>query len=499
MLGKILGLDINEDFIAAVEVAGGLHGYQITACASVPLAKASDIDEALATIFEQINPKGAVCLSSIPAGRFSYRQLAMPFKDKKKIRQTVVFELEPMLAAAIDELLIDFTVVDQSADHTNILAASVSREFLAAHLAFLRSQNFEPVVLEIRDAPLVGCLLKRPATADNGLLLDVGSDKCTLALFLNRRIALIRDLPMVGSDIVSASTARDVDNAVAEKERVAFRLESFCKAAQNTIRSFAAESGKLIPLEKVYITGCGAAGSEVVNSVGRFFNVPAEMVDLRRSANVQIGKEMTGDWQPAFMDNALALALRGGKSGRGFNFRREEFAATGQYFRLKKEIRTALVFIMVFLSLIIVDFGVDYHALRDHYYALDQQLTAVFTKTFPDVKRIVDPVQQMRVKIKELKKAAISLPTGGVNRNILDLLAEISRRIPPKLAVHVARMTIDQEEVHIKGKTDTFNTVDSIKKNLAASAFFKGVAISSANLARSGEGVQFELRLQRRQ
>ena len=82
---------------------------------------------------------------------------------------------------------------------------------------------------------------------------------------------------------------------------------------------------------------------------------------------------------------------------------------------------------------------------------------------------------------------------------VLELLKDISQRVPKSLNVHVTRMVIDPEAVRINGKTDTFNSVDNIKNELGASAYFSAVTISSANLDRAGRQVQFEIKLQRAQ
>jgi Tfp pilus assembly protein PilN len=81
---------------------------------------------------------------------------------------------------------------------------------------------------------------------------------------------------------------------------------------------------------------------------------------------------------------------------------------------------------------------------------------------------------------------------------VLDLLKDMSDRIPKSLDVKISRMVIDQETVRVSGKTDTFNTVDSIKNGLETSRHFSGVTISSANLDRTGKRVQFEIKLQRK-
>ena len=80
---------------------------------------------------------------------------------------------------------------------------------------------------------------------------------------------------------------------------------------------------------------------------------------------------------------------------------------------------------------------------------------------------------------------------------MLDLLKDISQRIPESLAVRIVRMVIDLETVRISGSTDTFNTVDKIKNDLESSAFYNSATISSAKLDRTGEKVEFEIKLER--
>ncbi len=148
----------------------------------------------------------------------------------------------------------------------------------------------------------------------------------------------------------------------------------------------------------------------------------------------------------------------------------------------------------VILALVMIDYGVDYYGMKKRYNALDRQVVKIFTQTLPNMTKIVDPVQQMRVQVDEMRKTAGMFTAGSKGRSVLDLLEDISKRVPSSLDVKVSRVVIDPEGVVIKGTTDTFNTVDSIKKGLDDSVFFSDVVISSANLDRSGNRVRFELR-----
>jgi general secretion pathway protein L len=198
------------------------------------------------------------------------------------------------------------------------------------------------------------------------------------------------------------------------------------------------------------------------------------------------------------MNNALALALRDAKQGQGFNLRKDDFEIKRDYYGLKREFRGAAVFLLLVFSFLAADMGVDYYYLKKRYTMLDQKITDVFKQTMPEVTRIVDPVQQLNVKINEKKRSAVSIPGINSNDKVLDLLRDISNRVPKALDVRVTRMVIDPESVRMSGKTDTFNTVDSIKNELEPSTYFSNVTISSANLDQTGKRVQFEIKLQRK-
>jgi hypothetical protein len=126
---------------------------------------------------------------------------------------------------------------------------------------------------------------------------------------------------------------------------------------------------------------------------------------------------------------------------------------------------------------------------------LNNQITDVFTSTFPDVKKIVDPLQQMRIKIQEARKNAL-LP-GVTDKNIraIDILNNISKLISKNIDVNFTRLVIGAENTVISGDTDTFNSVDGIKNGLEKSNLFKKVVISSANINKSDNRVRFKLKI----
>jgi len=142
-----------------------------------------------------------------------------------------------------------------------------------------------------------------------------------------------------------------------------------------------------------------------------------------------------------------------------------------------------------------------FNVLLDSYFmgkkltVLNNQITGVFTSTFPDVKKVVDPLHQMRIKIQEARKNVL-LP-GVTDKNIraIDILNNISKLISKNIDVNFTRLMIGAESTVISGDTDTFNSVDGIKNGLEKSDLFKKIIISSANINKSDNRVRFKIKI----
>ncbi|MFO8163498.1 MAG: pilus assembly protein PilM [Thermodesulfobacteriota bacterium] len=496
---KILGIDIHDDSIAAVQVKRGLRGYHITGCASVMMADGKDLDEAFKALREQVDLKADTFISTLPSEKISYRNFQMPFRSTKKIRQTIAYEIETMVPFPVEDLVVDFAFIDQS-DQSDILAASVGREYISEYLTFLQSYGVNPEILDIQGVPIVSWLLRHTETPDDGIFLDVGQKRNTMILYLKKRISLIRSLPfcdgLVDEAMPNAPNGNKLQGQAGKPITSCF--ESLCRNIQNTLRAFEYQNDIEAKPEKIFVTGIGSLYPHTVGLIERFIDIPVEEINVTSDdPSIHVDENIVHSWNSATMDSALTLALRGNKQGLGFNFRKDGFELKRRDTKLKREFRRVAVFLLVIISLLATYFTGDYYFLKERYRILDKQIEEIFKQTLPDVARIVDPLQQMKVKITQIKRSAFSFPSIGGGSKVIDLLRDISLRVPESLDVKVMRMTVDIETVIMKGETDTFNTVNIIKKELEPSKYFSAVTISSANLERSSKRVQFEIKLKR--
>ncbi len=497
MPGKILGIDINQDNITAVQLTGGLKGYYITACLRIMIKRDGGLDDALGELSQRMELKSDTYMASVPPGMVSFRNIRLPFREHKKIRQALPFEIETFVPFPIDDLITDFIILDRS-DQSEVLAVSAKKTYIFQYVAGLQKYGIDPDILDVGPAPVASWLFEQDGTPENGLLLDVGLNSNSMVLFIKKKIVLIRDFPFHDKGDSSSIQGYDSTPDGVTDERIESGLRSLCVSVQNTIHSFGWQTGRRITLDKIYITGTGALYSVTEKSLNRFWGIPVEKLPLNRDKRIRLDKRVAGDWNPEIMGGALALALRDPKKGHGFNLRKDDLKITRRYLGPTNEIRKAAAFLIVFLLFFAFDVGADYMFLKKRYEMADRRCDEVFRQTFPEMKNVIYPVLQMRQKIEEIEGSAVLLP-GLIKRDqkILDLLMEISRRIPKSSDIDINTMVIDPETVRITGETDTFNTVDNVKNNLEPSQYFSSVTINSANLDRTGKKVNFEIKMQR--
>jgi general secretion pathway protein L len=249
--------------------------------------------------------------------------------------------------------------------------------------------------------------------------------------------------------------------------------------------------------EKIFFTGPGALYSGLAEQLTRFLELPAEQINMCRDTGVDMDASISQTWNPALMDPALALALRNGRKGARFNLRKEEFVIQKPYLGIKKEIRRLGILLFFILAFFIADQVVDFYILKDRYLNIKGRVEEIFQQALPNEPYTADAVARIERKISDIKNGSDAIPGIQADERVLDLILDISDRIPKEMDVLVTRMVIDPEAVRISGITDNFNSVDSIKSGLEPSKYFREVTISSANLDKTGKQVKFELKLQR--
>jgi len=481
MSRKVLGIDIRNQSLTAVLLNSSLREYKVDDYVHLPFSDPDnlekDLSAALEKLAENMDISGSDCVVSIPAGHFTFRNLKVPFSNSKKIKMVLPFELEPTLPYAVEDLVIDFYALDNApaGDQTELIAAAIEKKELAPYIEALASMNIDPEKLTLSGLPTALCLANQADPEEDQLFIEIDESHGTLFVLASDRLQLIRSFPLPDG---------------------ASKTKLLCAQIQQTLAALQESSVlNFEPLEGV-VSGIGLDETNMAAEISAALDIPVKTISVADRLDIPVERNTERSWIPAQMDNALALALMEVEGFDGLNFHKGQFAAQkflSKHKRplIKTGILAAAVLVLMFFNVLMETYTVNKQVRR-----INRQMTQIFKATFPEVKTIRYPYQEMQAKMLETKKNTVFQAETGPHIRSIDILNNISEKIPESITVNLTRLVIQPENVLISGTTDTFNSVDDIKSHLEQIQHFEKVTISSANMDRSGNEVRFMLKVE---
>jgi general secretion pathway protein L len=482
MSRKVLGIDIRNETVTAVLLHSSLREHRVEDFIHLPFSGPDDaersLSSALQTLAEKMDLSGSDYVVAIPANQFIFRNMQIPFSNAKKIRMVLPFELETTLPYATEDLVIDFHTLNgvPAGDQTKLIAAAIEKSKLKPYLDALASIQADPEKLTLGGLPTALCLATQADPEEDQLFIEIEDSYGTLFILTGGRLQLIRSFPLPPNGPSKAP--------------------QLCAQTQQTLAAFLESSESNFEPIEVAASGIGLDETSIIPDLSRALDIPVKTASIANRLGIPIESNEENPWIPAQMDNALALALTEVEGYDGLNFHKGQFAAQKFISKhknplIKTGILAAAVLVLFFFNLIM-----EAYTLNKHLHRINSQMTQVFKETFPEVKTIRYPYQEMQAKIRETKKTAAFEDEAGPHIRSIDLLNSISEKIPDNITVNLARLVIQPDNVIISGTTDTYNSVDNIKNRLEQIQHFKKVTISSSNIDRSGNEVRFMLKLE---
>ncbi len=497
MAQNILGLDINDTQLTAVVITGKGKDRRIKAAASVPRQNHDDLLQGLAALLEEVSWQGGTCVLGVPLSLLSLRNLNLPFTNTRKIEQILPFELEEHLLVPVARQIIDTVVVHGGEDASHLLVAACEKELLAGLLEQLRTAHLDPEIV----CPACYCLARRLASSKKNresFLLLYG-DLCSLSMVLCLQGTMTFMRRVVYPEQVFTEEIfiqQDRKIFIQDQEAAVSAIQGLCSLVDKSLDLIAFSLPMEVNSDRVLLAGpmlrCDGFSDIIEQSLDR----PVIPCDLAKELSLGRARPVLPVWQPAVYDSALSLALLGSSRRVPLNFRKNEFAARHVLMGSKKRVMAVAGVVSLVLLIGLGYLFFDALQLQKRHDSLTAEMERIFKHNFPAVTRIVDPLLQMRARIRELETPKVSMPLFTSEPRILTILTDISTRLPVNLSLHVSRFVVDQDSVRLKGTTDAFNNVNTIKTLLAKSPLFSDVNIVSASKAKGKDVIRFALRMQ---
>ena len=491
---KILGLDIGSGSVKAVLLLRGLRGGgSIAGVRRIGIAESGGISGALQQLFSDKAFEGAICVSALCASLLSFRNVRLPFRDERKIRQTIAFALEPLIWQPLDAVLIDYTVIGRE-KQTELFTAIVDRTLIGERRELLSPYVRETAVIDVDAVPLAALLSQKPDFPSCAIILDIGLKDSTAVFAGKGRIFHVRHFYFGGQKATEAlSEALRIDPDAPEEIKKKGELPRFFSELQNTTASLLYR-GQIPELpSRIILTGGGSRTPGIAEGLSGRFSVVVEKTDLLSTGGFGIDSALRSSWDPAVMDQALALAARSLGKGTGFNFLKREQEARGDSGKLGGLMKKAAVVAGLVVVMAGIELGLGDYGMRLRLGRLKKDVISEFKKIDPETTRIVDPVVQLKGKIAEAKKLTAGIGDSSASTTTLDVFREISATAPPEILLD--SLALDGNVVVLKGEAPSFDVIDAFKKKLANPIRVKTVTIGSTNLLKEGKVVEFNLKV----
>lgn len=480
MSRQILSIDIRNSSIAAVVLGTGLKSNTIEGCAHAKLPPVSEeVKEPLQAALREIQQKLPLerpnVVVSLPPDQTICRTIHVPFKDEKKIRQVLPFELEPSLPVAVDTLTIDFQTTDEP-EKDGLLTVAVDRKYLDDIMETFAAVDWRPQLVVPGNFPLSLALAGQlEADRGPGLFLSVGSTKATLFILKSHRILLVRSL---SADITTE-----------------MGIEALALKIRQTLTAFTESQPGGFEFDRIYLSGPAFVDGKTGRRLSEALEIPPQPVNLQKAAEKLEAAPTLGPWHPSLFDDALALALVEAEGSPCPSFHRSGSPLRNYWTTYRPYLRGPLTLLAAVLILGLLGVVINSIFLKRQVDALDAQIEAVFSETLPGTRRVGDALDQMKSEIKRSKSGGIDTEHGPNPVRTVDVLLQLSQSIPKNLDMVFNRLVYGSDGLTLSGEAAAFNTVDEIKGHLEKTGLFKQVTISSANMDRGGNKVQFKLKL----
>ncbi len=455
----VVGLQVKDGFIGAVQVFNGIKGPEIDKAAFREISSPDRVQEELKAFLKDEDFKTELVISALPASQVLMREIALTIDNPKILQRIIKFQMEPYVPVPIEEMIVDFL---DPAPGGSVPTFGVEKKHVKEHLALLAGAGIDPDIVTI-----------------DGLAL--------LHLYL-----------------YNYGEQSEEPAAIVCREKNSTFVEIVYRGRPDFFRVFAdgkqAEDRIADTLQLYKLKRPEATLSEILVS-----GLYPDDTDMTQAIESKVGVK-TSLWKP-FTDTLiqprlsvpLGLALSAAQpSVRLVNLRKEEFAPKSQMNLRKIFLFSASALVLLAILLTANVYQKVYYLEKQHQ-ALQDQVRQAFVQTFPEAAQRIPKGQELVLLERRIADETGQYQglEGSIGKeNTLDVLLKLTKVISQDPEVHIENFSLEGKDIRLDGRTSSFEAVDRLTNRLNKSGDFKNIKLVGAKTDKRENAVTFNFALE---
>jgi general secretion pathway protein L len=411
----------------------------------------------------------------IPTSSVCFRNIEMPFRSARKIKQVLPIELEQMLPVAEERYITDFCKFNHPnmKSQVTLFTASVIESYIDKIIAALKTHGVHTQIISPKGYAVTMAVLWEKPSVNSFICLDLGPYEITIGLIYNRQIFSVR----------SFSTQQCRFEQLEDQLKLTFLGFKQSTGIDSYFDIFIVKNTDSQEVLKLY-----SSIENMMNYQKKFHFSDAEpqQPELKELNLIQLVSSL---FDPNKIKNML------------INFYKIKMDSESAFRKNSKSILTCCFLLLALFIVSIYSLYVEINDLNDKIAMIKKASLSILKETFPEEKNIGYPLLQMQSLVKEAVEGSDPDRNGHPRFDfpeltVVYLLATLSETIPDTIDREISRFYFESKQIALSGTTDNFKNVDTIKGLIEKINFFKQTTIDNAAIDEATGLINFNFTIQ---
>jgi type IV pilus assembly protein PilM len=508
-----VGLDIGSHSVKVVEISRSGKTLKLSRYATQELNPGTVVDgevvnrdHLVATIQDVLRTAGIkpkTVYTAISGRSVIVRRIQMEKMSEEEARQAIRWEAEQHIPFRIDEVSLDFKIIDEdmAPGQMEVLLVAAKREVVDLHRGLLRGAGLKPESIELEQFALQRVYEQayQPGPDDCVTILNIGAEVTNMVVVKGGLPSFNRDLSIGGNRFIEAiqrSLGLDYEKAeavlkgespedVSEEEvrsAIGYVIDELSTSVRRSFISFQA-AGESTRIDRMYISGGCSLVPGLASILSEQHGLPVE--PLHPFRGLQVDPSVIPDADRAAAGAVLAVCT--GLALRQFAPGTVDVDIMGELVERKKKKKkketageSVAANVLSYVPLVLIVVGVvlmalHYSGLKDDEEILREEITEV-EASIREMETQREQQQEMQQLRAELEEKTQSIRQLALQQNFTVYVMEyMARALYPEQSalaeeteksIYLTGMVLSQNSLQISGVARTWGDIVSFQRRL---------------------------------